>query len=118
MSDFEEVLPEHAICKKPGEVYAEHKTNKKPYKPSRFDFEKVKERLKNFTPASEGLKPVKYQSWNIIPPTVILLEGLYALYDPEIRDMASMRIFMDLDGDVRLGRWSMFSESLMIWYIC
>lgn len=104
LSDFEEILPEHAIVKNPGEVYGEHKTSKKPCKPSRFDFEKLKVYLKNFTTTAE-LEPVRYQAWNITPPTVIILEGLYALYDPEIRDMASMRIFMDLDGDVRLGRW-------------
>lgn len=38
-------------------------------------------------------------------PTVTLVEGLYALYDSRIREMATMKVFVDSDGDTRLSRW-------------
>lgn len=102
LAEFETPLPGSAITRLPGEVYGENHGSKLPYKPSRFDFEALKERLKKY-------KAVPYadtfQKWNIVRPTVVLVEGLYALYDKDVREMSSMRIFMDLDGDVRLGRW-------------
>lgn len=109
LSDYEEAMPEHVICKLPGEVYGEGKNSKQPYKPSRFDFEKLKQDLKKFKSKGND-EIVRYQNWTIVKPTVLIVEGLYALYDKELRDMASMRIFMDLDGDVRLGRWSKFNR--------
>ncbi|AWU78239.1 uncharacterized protein C5L36_0E03010 [Pichia kudriavzevii] len=36
---------------------------------------------------------------------VIILYGLYALYDKEIVEMATIRTYIDCDADVRLGRW-------------
>lgn len=36
---------------------------------------------------------------------VIILYGLYALYDVEIVSMATVRVYIDCDADVRLGRW-------------
>lgn len=36
---------------------------------------------------------------------VIILYGLYALFDTSIVNMATVRVFIDCDPDVRLGRW-------------
>lgn len=36
---------------------------------------------------------------------VILVHGLYALYDKRLRDVSCMKIFVDSDPDTRLGRW-------------
>ena len=36
---------------------------------------------------------------------VIIVYGLYALFDKQICDLATVRIFIDCDADVRLGRW-------------
>lgn len=36
---------------------------------------------------------------------VIILYGLYALFDTNITNMATVRVFIDCDSDVRLGRW-------------
>lgn len=38
-------------------------------------------------------------------PTVTIVEGLYALYDSGIRDLAVMKVFVDSDADTRLSRW-------------
>ena len=35
---------------------------------------------------------------------VVLLEGLFVLYDEGLRDMLDMRIFVDTDADTRLAR--------------
>lgn len=37
-------------------------------------------------------------------PHIILIEGYYALYDEEIRNLARMMIFVDSDADIRLCR--------------
>lgn len=36
---------------------------------------------------------------------VVILYGLYALYDKQITSLATVKIFIDCDADVRLGRW-------------
>lgn len=36
---------------------------------------------------------------------VIILYGLYALYDWEIVNLATVRVYIDCDSDIRLGRW-------------
>lgn len=38
------------------------------------------------------------------PATVIVIEGLFALYDAALRDMMSLKIFVDTDSDVRFIR--------------
>ncbi|KAI9210426.1 hypothetical protein DS838_004679 [Geotrichum bryndzae] len=87
-------------------VYREDDLQSTHYKPTRFDFEKLKADIKNYPMPTEE-STVKYMGRDIVPPTILFVQGLYALYDPELRDMLSMRIFIDLDGDVRLGRWKM-----------
>lgn len=36
--------------------------------------------------------------------SVVIFEGMFALYDKRIRDMMDIKIFVDTDADVRLGR--------------
>lgn len=62
--------------------------------PSFLDLDKLKQDLMNFDKDST-------------PPhnRVIILEGLYALYDKELRDKAIMKVFVDSDADTRLSRW-------------
>ncbi|XP_011406314.1 PREDICTED: uridine-cytidine kinase 2-like [Amphimedon queenslandica] len=40
----------------------------------------------------------------IQPSEVILVEGILILYDPEIREMLQMKLFVDTDSDTRLAR--------------
>jgi uridine kinase len=35
---------------------------------------------------------------------LILFEGIFALIDPELRDMMDLKIFVDTDADIRLLR--------------
>ena len=40
----------------------------------------------------------------VAPAKVIVVEGLFALYDKTLRDMMSMKIYVDTDPDVRFIR--------------
>ncbi|GGY27495.1 uridine kinase [Paludibacterium paludis] len=40
----------------------------------------------------------------VVPAPVILIEGFYSLYDAALRDMMSLKIFVDTDSDVRFIR--------------
>lgn len=97
------------------EEYGENMRDAKqnPYKPARFDFARLLQDLAAH-PAHDKttdyyevapLKTVQFRGCRVVPPTVLIVEGLYALYDEEIRALAAMCIFVDLDGDTRLGRW-------------
>lgn len=59
--------------------------------PSQYDFVQVKDHVEN-TMAS-----LEYD--------VVIMFGLYALYDGDLVNMATVRVFIDCDSDVRLGRW-------------
>lgn len=109
-----------AASHKSKESYGEKDTNAliDPYTPDRFDIKRLMDDLKSFGAKTElemipsnnsrstkPIAPVKYKGYKIIPPTVIIVEGLYALYHQELCQMGSMKVFVDLDGDTRLGRW-------------
>lgn len=55
--------------------------------PKAYDFEKLKQHL-------DGQEQ-----------QMIMVEGLYALYDQQLRDRAVMKVFVDSDADTRLSRW-------------
>ena len=40
----------------------------------------------------------------IYPTDVVLFEGILVLYDPEMREMMNMKLFVDTDSDTRLAR--------------
>lgn len=40
----------------------------------------------------------------VVPATVIVVEGIFALYDAALRDMMSLKIYVDTDADVRFIR--------------
>lgn len=109
-----------ASSHKSTEVYGEdqREAQLKPYTPKRFDFAKLLDDLKSYGAEINSEKdiggkqvtkphclPVKFKNLNLIPPTVIIVEGLYALYNEKLNELASMKVFVDLDGDTRLGRW-------------
>ena len=60
--------------------------------------EEVKMPLYSFvTHTRKGYKKIK-------PKKVIILEGIFALYDKEINEMANLRLFVDTEPDIRLIR--------------
>ncbi|RLV96294.1 putative uridine kinase DAS2 [Spathaspora sp. JA1] len=63
-------------------------------KPSRFQFDKLKQSLRS-----------KLDVPTNQPQKVLIVHGLYALYDKEIRDMSNIKVFIDSDSDTRLIRW-------------
>ena len=44
----------------------------------------------------------------IYSPHVLVLEGIFALYDPRVLELLDMKIFCEADADVCLSRRSMF----------
>ena len=44
------------------------------------------------------------RSRRIYPADVVLFEGILVLYDPSVRDMLHMKLFVDTDSDTRLAR--------------
>lgn len=104
------------------ESYGEKDRNalENPYTPDRFDIGKLLADLRALGASVENSDssdsssvqkkvppphPVEYNGSKIVPPSVIIVEGLYALYHQELNQLASMKVFVDLDGDTRLGRW-------------
>lgn len=63
-------------------------------KPSRFDFSALKEHI------VASLSDVSTSSQKLI-----IVHGLYALYDKELRDMSQIKVFIGGDSDTRLIRW-------------
>ena len=47
----------------------------------------------------------------IYSPHVLILEGIFTLYDRRILDLLDIKIFAEADGDVCLARRSMFLKS-------
>ncbi|MGL6069821.1 uridine kinase [Craterilacuibacter sp.] len=44
------------------------------------------------------------QTETVVGAPVIVIEGIFALYDQALRDLMSLKIFVDTDGDVRFIR--------------
>jgi len=44
------------------------------------------------------------QTETVVTGPVIVIEGIFALYDQALRDLMSLKIFVDTDGDVRFIR--------------
>lgn len=63
-------------------------------KPSRFDFAALKSHIR------ASLLEVSSSSLKLI-----IVHGLYALYDKELRDMSQIKVFIGGDNDTRLIRW-------------
>jgi uridine kinase len=40
----------------------------------------------------------------INPPQVLIIEGIFMFYDPKIRSHLDIKIFVDVEGDIRLAR--------------
>ena len=50
------------------------------------------------------LKIAEEQVQNVGPCKVVLFEGIFALYDQEIRDMLDIKCFLHVDSDIRFTR--------------
>lgn len=80
--------------------------------PLAFDFDLMFSQLKDLLNCKAISKPtydytIHNRSTvieNVEPSDVIILEGLFALYNPEIRNMEDIKIFVDTDADIRFIR--------------
>lgn len=63
-------------------------------KPSRFNFDRLKQDIRNDLVTTAGE-----------PQKVIIVHGLYALYDKELRNLSQIKVFIISDPDTRLIRW-------------
>lgn len=79
--------------------------------PDALDFEKMKDvirKLKDNKPAEIPIydftisNPVGSEI--IQPKPILIFEGLFTLYDPELAELADFKIFVDTPADVRLSR--------------
>ncbi|KAH3660467.1 hypothetical protein OGAPHI_007053 [Ogataea philodendri] len=66
------------------------KPNYSEFGPSRFDFFQVRAQM---------------EARELQGCDVIIVHGLYALYDKALLESGTIKIFIDCDADVRLGRW-------------
>ena len=44
------------------------------------------------------------QTWSLVPAPFVILEGLFALYWPELRELVSTAVYIEMDDDVCLQR--------------
>ncbi|CCE81509.1 Piso0_002167 [Millerozyma farinosa CBS 7064] len=63
-------------------------------RPSRFNFQLLKQDIAQIC-----------QSGKEDDDKIVIVHGLYALYDKELRDMSHMKVFITADPDTRLIRW-------------
>ena len=80
--------------------------------PLAFDFDLMQAQIKQLLQGKAIEKPTydytvhnRSEKTEIVEPSdVIILEGLFALYNPEIRKMEDIKIFVDTDSDTRFIR--------------
>ena len=80
--------------------------------PNAFDHDKLLQTLMDLKAGKRVQVPTydfathsrKPETESIYGANVIIFEGIFALYDKRIRDLMDMKIFVDTDADVCLGR--------------
>ena len=80
--------------------------------PNAFDFDLMSENLNDLIHLKQICKPTyDYTVHNrskvieeVKPADVIILEGLFALYNPNIREIEDIKVFVDTPADVRFIR--------------
>ena len=80
--------------------------------PDALDLDLLRQHLKMLSEGKEINMPIyefngsyrKKETQVVKPNKIIIFEGILAFHDKRMRDMMDMKIFVDLDGDVRLSR--------------
>lgn len=80
--------------------------------PNAFDWDLLHQHIKNLynglpidMPIHDFTNNMRLETTKTILPTkIIIIEGILSLYDKQIRDMMSLRIFVDAESDIRLMR--------------
>lgn len=93
LEDYEEAEGDKDVEKDKSSTYLNSLSAFSGIKPSRFNFNLVKDKIRSVK--NNGGTEKK----------MFIIYGLYALYDNELRDMASLRVYISADADDRLIRW-------------
>ncbi|KAL8950652.1 MAG: hypothetical protein Q9222_003336 [Ikaeria aurantiellina] len=80
--------------------------------PTAIDFDLMVERLRDLKEGRRAEIPVysfeqhqrQENSFSIYSPHVLILEGIFALYDQRVLDLLDVKIFAEADADLCLGR--------------
>ncbi|HPB33889.1 MAG TPA: uridine kinase [Caldisericia bacterium] len=80
--------------------------------PDVFDIPLLKEHIQNLLEGNEIKKPiysfveyVRLKEYEIVKPQrIIILEGIFALFYEELRNLMDIKIYVDTDPDIRLIR--------------
>lgn len=115
-----ESLPQKAVALIPQDSYYNDTTNLTPAErqkinfdhPSAFDWELLAKQIKDLKEGKAIEQPTySYLVSNRLPETihvepceVIVIEGIMALWSPELRNLMDLKIFVDTDADERLIR--------------
>ncbi|KAJ2973491.1 hypothetical protein NQ176_g6583 [Zarea fungicola] len=89
--------------------------------PEAIDFDILVERLRDLKAGKRAEIPVysfsKHQrlehTTSIYSPHVLILEGIFALYDPRVLELLDMGIYCDADGDTCLSRRSRYFQDVV-----
>ncbi|KAI9848113.1 MAG: Uridine kinase [Sclerophora amabilis] len=80
--------------------------------PDEIDFDKLVENLRELKKGKKTEIPIysfkehkrQQQTTTLYSPHVLILEGIFALYDPRVLDMLDVKIFVEADADLCLAR--------------
>ncbi len=82
--------------------------------PDAFDFELLLSHINNLLNGQEIHTPIydftsskrEYKTTLIKPSNLIIIEGIFVLYEKRVRNMLDIKVFIDTDSDIRLCRRS------------
>jgi uridine kinase len=94
------------------QIKSAHKNNFNFDHPDAFDFDLLLVTLENLKKGHQVDIPVYdfathsrlLKTEQVYGASVIIFEGIFALFDKRVRDLMDMKIFVDTDADVCLGR--------------
>jgi len=80
--------------------------------PDAFDWKLMEETLEDLTTGKAVKVPIydfvthsrKTESTTVMSVDVVVVEGILAFYEPAVRDLMKMKVFVDTDADTRLAR--------------
>jgi uridine kinase len=80
--------------------------------PSAFEWELVREQLSSLLDGSTIDMPTydfeihnrTDETTRVEPTDIVIIEGIFALYDDEVREMCDLRLYVETDADVRILR--------------
>ncbi|KAA9301684.1 MULTISPECIES: uridine kinase [Aerococcus] len=116
MEEFKDVsivyIPQDAYYKDQSHLTMEERQQTNYDHPLAFDMELLKEHISQLSQGQAIDMPVydfaehnrSQETVHVEPKKIIILEGILSLYDPELRDLMTIKVFVDTDADIRIIR--------------